>query len=304
MTSRACLLFAVGIGMALMVVEVKADHDSDLLELARASWTPLENGNDSSQLLINVRSVPNWQLTNNAKSDRYAMEVLLIPKPHTLDPENKKPIRFDLMEDRFNCREGLASKVKLGRVYEDGTSENRYPWGLATPWRSVTSGTALSSEMKFVCGLQLAAQSPAAVKLGSERIFGTWQLENTWQLESCGQEKSVGCGSTRGNALRASIHGPIAISETQVVFTDEDENRCASNYQIVSRGTGSTFPGGPVAGDKPDNAYTTYVLQFGPHMCAPGVNDITISFPSGQVNSAHFTGFYVQVGTMRRLPNN
>jgi hypothetical protein len=281
MRSRTCLLAAVGFGVAtLTVVDVKADPDSARLEIAKATWTPLKNGNDSSQLFIDVTSIRKWE-----KPERYAFDVLLVPKPHTLDAEKKKPFRFEVMEDRFNCQQGTASKVQLRRYYEDGTSEGYWPWGLAAPWRSIEPGAAIDSEMKFVCALLLTSDSPVAVKVGSQRIFGTWKFEGTWQLEGLGRQ----------------VSGPIAISETQVAWTEEGKDTCAINYQIASRGTGSTFPGGPVASDSPGDAYTTYVLQFGPHTCAPGARFLTVSFPSGRVNFAYVTGFYLQAGTMRRV---
>jgi len=281
MTSRACLPGALGFGItALLVVDAQAARAADLLQIAKTKWTPLRNGNDSDQLLVDVTSIRSWK-----KGIRYAFDVVLIPKPHTMDVEKKKLIRYEQMEDRFNCSEGTASKVQLVMVYEDGSAQLYWPWGQEAPWRVVPPDTALSSEMKFVCALQLTSDSPAAAKLGSERIIGTWQLQTTQQLGDLG----------------ARIAGPIVISETQIAWPAEDEHTCAINYQLASRGTGPTFPGGPKASDKPDDAYTTYVLELGPHTCALGLNDLTVSFQTDQVNLAYFTGLRVQVGTMRRV---
>jgi hypothetical protein len=101
--------------------------------------------------------------------------------------------------------------------------------------------------------------------------------------------------------------GPIVISETQVTWTAPDSHECTSAYQLASRSTGSTFPGGPTAGDKSDDAYTTFVLELkGPHLvpCSQKMSSLTISFASTQRDRAHFTAFFFApqgYGTMRRV---
>lgn len=126
-------------------------------ELTR--WTPVENGNDPGQLLVDVTTVRLWR-----KVERYA-SFQYIPKPHTMDQNRDKTILYELVLDAFKCSERVAQKIKLTVYYEDGTQQLYYPWGYAAPWELVSPESALSREMKFVCALQLSSESPASGKL-------------------------------------------------------------------------------------------------------------------------------------------
>lgn len=243
-------------------------------------WTPLGNGNDPGQLLVDVTSLRLFR-----KVERYGT-FQYIPKPHTMDDNRSKPILYELISDAFKCSDGTAVKLGLNVHYEDGTQQHYFPWGyvgLTDIWIRVKPGTALSREMNFVCSVELTSESPTGAKLNEDRIFGTWQVEK----------------DTRGR-----IAGPIVISKTQIAWTDEDERTCILPYRLASRGTGSTFPGGPMVSDPPNDAYTTYVLELGEHHCALGMNSFTITYTSGQPDVAKFSGFFFSVqgsGTMRRV---
>jgi hypothetical protein len=123
-------------------------------ELAR--WTPVKNGNDPGQLLVDVTTVRLWR-----KVERYA-SFQYIPKPHTMDENRDKTILYELILDAFKCSEGVAQKIKLTVYYEDGTQQLYYPWGYEAPWELVSPDTALSREMKFVCALPLGSESPTS----------------------------------------------------------------------------------------------------------------------------------------------
>jgi hypothetical protein len=203
-----------------------------------------------------------------------------------MDDNTSKPILYELIRDAFKCSDGTAVKLSLAVYYEDGTRLGYSPWGyagLSDIWIRVKPGTALSREMSFVCAVELTSKSPTGAKLNEDRIFGTWHVEK---------------------GARGRIAGPIVISETQIAWTDEDKRTCVLPYRLASRGTGSTFPGGPMVSGTPDDAYTTYVLEIGEHHCALGMDSFTITFTSGQPDVAKFSGFFFSVqgsGTMRRV---
>jgi hypothetical protein len=119
----------------------------------RSGWTPLENGDDPGQLLVDVASVRLWR-----KVERYA-SFQYVPKPGTIDENSNKPILNEEILDAFKCSEGTAQKIRLTVYYEDSTHQLYYPWGYASPWRRVSPDTALGREMKFVCALQLTSES-------------------------------------------------------------------------------------------------------------------------------------------------
>jgi hypothetical protein len=242
-----------------------------------SGWTPLEKGNDPGQLLVDVATVRLWRNVERYASFQY------IPKPHTIDENRNKLIRDELISDAFKCSEGTAQKIRLTVYYEDGTEQRYYPWRYGAPWKRVSPNTALSREMKFVCALQLTSESPKPVKLDVDRIFGTWHGEA---------------------GARGRIAGPIVVSETQIAWTAEDKRTCVVDYHLASRGTGSTFPGGPTMSDKPGDAYTTFVLELGEHHCGLRISSFTISLPSDQMDLAHFAAFFGTVqgyGTFRRV---
>jgi hypothetical protein len=277
MTWRTFLLHTIGfVVTGLAVVDARAGVVGDPVRLA-SGWTPLKNGNDPGQLLVDVTSIRLWR-----KVERNGW-FQLIPKPHTMDDEQHKPILYELLNDAFNCSEGTASRPQLFMFYEDGTQQQYFPWGMADPWKSVTPGTMLDREMKFVCGVQLTSDPPTATIRDKDRLFGTWHVEADAQ---------------------GRIAGPIVISERQIAWTAEDKHTCVVNYRVASRVTGSTFPAGPLMGDKPDDAYATFVLELGEHHCGLGIGSFTISFKSGQIDFAHFAAFFGAVqgsGTMRRV---
>lgn len=246
-------------------------------------WIRLENPDDSGELLIDVTLVDVTGLQDPMGEERHAYKVRLIPKPHTTDGTTMKPILYEEMSDEFNCRAGTAFRTSLDMYYEDGTSQGYMPWGNAIsspPWRTVRSGTALDSERNFICGLQLTADSPAAAKVGEERIFGTWHVKDDAHRE---------------------ISGPVVISGSQMAWTLKDNHPCAINYRLVARSVGSTFPGESLANDKPEDAYTTFVLDPGPKSCAPWWGPVTISLPSGHTGVAYFFArLSSQYGTLKR----
>jgi uncharacterized protein len=238
---------------------------------AITGWIPINNTENTGLLLIDVASLHSWK-----EGERYAYRVRLFPKPHTIDDKTKKPILYENMYDRFNCLDGTASKVRLSMIYEDDTAKGYYPWGMAAPWRSVTPNSVLSSEMKFVCAVELASESPAAERETDESILGTWRIE----------------GGAPGK-----IAGPIVVSREKIQLTFKDKRTCAVSYRLGARARASSFPGGPAVTDKPDDAYTTVVLKIGPQtasdLCLGG--SIHCRCHYRQVNrisltSLHFTG--------------
>jgi hypothetical protein len=243
-------------------------------------WAPISNGNDPGQLLADVTSLRLFR-----KVERYAT-FQYIPKPHTMDDNRNKPVLYELINDAFKCSDSTAVKLALTVYYEDGTQQRYFPWGyagLSDIWVRVKPGTALSSEMSFVCAVELTSQSTSGAKLNEDRIFGTWQVDK---------------------GARGRIAGPIVISETQIAWTDEDERVCTLPYRLASRATGSTYPGASMVSGTPDDAYTTYVLELGEHHCALGMNSFTITLESGQPDAAKFSGFFLTVqgsGTIRRV---
>jgi len=123
-----------------------------------SGWTPLMNGNDPGQLLVDVTAIRLFR-----EVERYAL-FQYIPKPHTMDENRNKPISYELIFDAFKCSEGMAQKIKLTAYYEDGTQQLYYPWGYAAPWKLVSPDTALSREMNFVCAVRLTSESPTRAK--------------------------------------------------------------------------------------------------------------------------------------------
>src|SRR6267378_2419171 len=246
-------------------------------------WTAIKNSDDPGQLLVDVPSIHLWRKVERSAWFQY------IPKPHTMDENRNKPILYELISDSFKCAEGTAVKLRLNAYYEDGTMQPYFPWGnagLSGIWIPVRPDTALSREMKFVCAVQLTSDSTTSAKLDEDRIFGTWHVED--------------------GAQGRIAAGPIVISETQIAWTAPDSHKCVSDYRLASRSTGSTFPGGPTAGNKPDDAYTTFALELkGPHLdsCSQKMSSFTVSFISTQRDFAHFTAFFLApqgYGTVRR----
>jgi hypothetical protein len=109
----------------------------------------------------------------------------------------------------------------------------------------------------------------------------------------------------KGANGRISV-GPLVISQTQIAWTAPDGRNCVSDYRLASSSIGSTFPGGPAAGNEPDNAYVTFALELkGPHLepCSQKMSSFTVSFASAQRDLAHFTAAFLApqaYGTMRR----
>jgi hypothetical protein len=230
--------------------------------------------------------------------DRYGI-FQYIPKPHTIDENINQPILHEIVSDAFRCADGTASKQSLAVICEEGTELGYSPWGAAIVWGiwiPVKPGTALSREMHFVCAVELTHESKehSTLKtpsmLDADRILGTWRVDD-------GAQGRVAAG-------------PIVISETQVTWTARDSQACTSEYELASRSKDSSFPGGPLANDKPDDAYTTFVLELkGPHLipCSQKMSSFTISFESTQRDLAHFTAFFFapqSYGTMRRVSSN
>jgi hypothetical protein len=248
-------------------------------------WTPIANANDPGRLLGDVSSIHLWRKVERTAGFQY------IPRPHTIDKNTNKPILYELIVDSFKCAEGEAVKSRLNVYYEDGTMQPYFPWGNATIsglWASVRPNTVLSREMKFVCSVQLT--SDFAASKNEDRILGTWHVED-------------------GAKGRISA-GPLVISPKQIVWTAPDGQKCVSDYRVASLSSGSTFPGGPAAGNEPDNAYITFALELkGPHLepCSQKMSSFTMSFDSSQHDLANFTAFFVApqaYGTMRRDSSN
>jgi hypothetical protein len=207
-----------------------------------------------------------------------------------VDENRNKPILYELMSDVFKCEANTAVKLRLDVFYEDRTTQEYFPWGYAgisDIWIPVRSGTALSRQMKFACSIQLASDSTRSAKLEQDWLFGTWQVEH--------------------RAQGRIAAGPLVISDSQIAWTASDSHKCVSDYHLASRSTGPTFPGGPPAGNEPDDAYTTYALELkGPHQdpCSQKMDSFTISFATAQRDFAHFTAFFLApqgYGTMHRL---
>lgn len=246
-------------------------------------WTAIKNGDDPGQLLIDLTSIHLWRKIERSAWFQY------IPKAHTMDENRNRLILYELVNDTFECAEGVAEKLTLVVYYDGGAQQTYYPWRYAgaNEWMTVKPDTTLSREMKFVCAVQLASDSQMPTRPDENLILGMWQVDQAAQ----------------GRVAA----GPIVISETQVTWTASDTHECTSAYQLASRSTGSTFPGGPVAGDKTDDAYTTLVLELkGPHLvpCSQKMSSLTISFSSTQRDRAYFTAFFFApqgYGTMRRV---
>jgi len=241
-------------------------------------WTPISSGDDG-QLLADVGDIRLWRKVERSAWFQY------IPSTHTIDENRNKPILYELLNDSFKCFDKTAVKLHLDVKYEDGSWQQYFPWGYAGEleiWKPVTPGTALDREMKFICGVELASDPSITVLGDSDRLFGTWSVETD---------------------APGRVAGPIAIAEKHISFTVDDKQTCTVDYQLASRFTGSTFPGGPLASDEGENHYTTFVLEFREHHCAPGIQSITITFTSDQFDVAHFSAFSGSVqgsGTMRR----
>jgi hypothetical protein len=215
-----------------------------------------------------------------------------------MDENRNRLILYELVSDTFECAERMVEKLSLIVYYEGGAQQTYYPWRYpgANEWIPVRPDTALSREMNFVCAVELTTESSrhSIIKSPSEldvdRILGTWQVSD-------GAQGRVAAG-------------PIVISAMQVTWTAQDGQECTSEYQLASRSTGSTFPGGRPADGEPDNAYTTFVLELkGPHLvtCSQKMSSFTISFASTQRDFAHFTAFFLApqgYGTMRRVSSN
>jgi hypothetical protein len=252
-------------------------------------WTAIKNDGDPGQLLIDLADIHLWR-----KIERNAL-FQYIPKAHTIDENRNLPILYELVNDSFECAEGMAEKISLVMYYEDGAQQTYYPWRYpgANEWIPVRPDTTLRREMDFVCAVELTTEltrhspliTPSALDV--DRILGTWRV-----------------GDDAHGRVAA---GPITISDTQVTWTAPDSQQCTSEYQLASRNTGSTFPGGPLANDESDDAYTTFVLELkGPHLipCSQKMSSLTISFASTQRDLAHFTAFFFApqgYGTMRRV---
>jgi hypothetical protein len=243
-------------------------------------WTAIGNGDDSGQLLIDLTSIHLWRKNERTGLFQY------IPKAHTMDENRNRVILYELVNDTFECSEGMAEKLSLVVYYEGGGQQTYYPWKYpgANEWIPVRSDTTLSREMKFVCSVQLTSDSAASKN--EDRILGTWHVED----------------GARGRIAA----GPLVISQTQIVWTAPDAQKCVSDYRLASRSIGSTFPGGPAAGNESDNAYITFALELkGPHLdpCSQKMSSFTMSFDSSQHDLAHFTAFSLApqaYGTMRR----
>ena len=243
-------------------------------------WTAIGNGDDPGQLLIDLTSIHVWRKIERTGVFQY------IPKPGAMDENRNRQILYELVNDTFECAEGMAEKLSLVVYYEGGGQQTYYPWRYpgANEWIPVRPDTTLSREMKFVCAVQLTSDSAASKN--EDRILGTWHVED----------------GARG---RISA-GPLLISQTQIVWTTPDGQKCVSGYRLASRSIGSTFPGGPAAGGAPDNAYITFALELkGPHVdpCSQKMSSFIMSFDSSQHDLARFTAFFLgpqAYGTMRR----
>ncbi len=254
-----------------------ADRGAQLGVLSR--WTEINNGDDPGHLRIDLTSIHLWRKIERAAWFQY------IPKEHTMDENRNRLILYELVNDTFECAQGMAEKLTLIVYYEDGTEQTYDPWRSpgAQDWMPVRPGTTLSREMHAACSVELATESSA---LDIDRVLGTWQVSN-------GVQGSIAAG-------------PLVISETQVTWTAPGGQECTSEYQLASRSVGSTFPGGPPVDDGPDVAYTTFVVdQEGPHQlpCSKNMNSLTMSFVSTQRDMAYFTAFFLApqaFGTMRR----
>jgi hypothetical protein len=270
---------------SMMPLREEAADAGGQLDVA-SRWTAIKNGDDPGQLLIDLTSIHLWR-----KIERNAV-FQYIPRAHTMDENRNRLILYELVNDTFECAEGMAEKISLIVYYDGGARQTYYPWRYpgANEWILVRPDTTLSREMKFVCAVQLASDSQMPTRLYEDHILGTWQVDQ-------GAQGRVGAG-------------PIVISETQVTWTAPDSHECTSAYQLASRSTGSTFPGGPTASDKSDDAYTTFVLELkGPHLvpCSQKMSSLTISFASTQRDRAHFMAFFFApqgYGTMRRVSSN
>jgi hypothetical protein len=251
---------------------------------AASGWTPIRNGKDPGQLLVDTT-----RLFLARKVERYGT-FQYIPPPHTMDVNRNKPIRYEVIQDAFKCSDVTAVKQRLTVYYEDGTQQEYYPWGYADElgiWKPVKPGTALSREMSAVCAVELTSESTMPEKLGMDPILGSWQVED--------------------GAQGRIAAGPIAISAAQIAWTTEDNQKCTSDYELASRSTASTYPGASMAESKPDVPYTTFVLKLkGPHVepCNTSMSSFTISLSSQQKDLAHFSAFFLAVqgyGWMRRI---
>jgi hypothetical protein len=245
-------------------------------------WTGIKNGDDPGQLLVDVPGIHSAR-----QVERYAW-FQYIPPPHTMDENTNKQILYELMSDSFKCADGTAVKLRQQVYYEDGTMQPYFPWGnagISDIWIPVRPDTVLSRQMKFVCSVHLTGDS--ATSTDEDPILGTWHVED--------------------GAKGRIAAGPLVIAQSQIEWTAPDGQKCVSDYRLASRSIGSTFPGGPAAGNEPDNAYITFALELkGPHFdpCSQKMSSFTMSFDSSQHDLAHFTAFFLApqaYGTIRRV---
>jgi hypothetical protein len=101
------------------LAEEAADPGDQLGLVSR--WTPIKNGDDPGQLLVDVPSIHLWRKVERNAWFQY------IPKPHTLDENRNKPILYELISDSFKCADGTAVKLRLNVYYEDGTQQDYFP---------------------------------------------------------------------------------------------------------------------------------------------------------------------------------
>jgi hypothetical protein len=87
-------------------------------------WTPINNGNDPGQLLVDVAGIHSAR-----KIERYAW-IQYIPPPHTMDENTNKPMLYELMSASFKCADGTAVKLRQQVYYEDGTMQPYFPGGM------------------------------------------------------------------------------------------------------------------------------------------------------------------------------
>jgi hypothetical protein len=277
MTWRAFLLHTIRFVLTgLAVADARADVVANPVGLA-SGWTPIKDGDDQGQLLVDVTNIRLWRKVELNGWFQF------IPRAHTMDEKTHKRILYELHNDAFNCSERTASRPQLFMFYEDGTQRQQFPWGKANPWKAVIPGTMLDSEMKFVCATRLTSDPSPVPKRDEGRLFGTWRVEA---------------------GARGRIAGPIVISKQQIAWTGKDKHTCVVNYRVASQFTGSTFPGSPIVSNRPNDAYTTFVLQLGEHHCERGMAAFTVTFRADQLDLAHFAAFFGAVqgfGTMRQM---
>jgi hypothetical protein len=105
-----------------------------------------------------------------------------------------------------------------------------------------------------------------AADVEAARIFGTWEL---------------------AGEMRGRIAGPLVISRTEILWKSQrDGHQCDAAYRIASQATGSTYPGGPMVSDKPEDAYTIFTLLLQPNDC--DIDTFFISISSDAAEGAHF----------------